>query len=354
MRIVILGLSITSSWGNGHATTYRGLVRALAARGHDILFLERDTPWYASSRDLPAPPYGETHLYGTLAELETRWADAVKTADLVVVGSYVPNGIAVGEWATRTAQGITAFYDIDTPVTLAQLARNDCAYLSPELIPRYDLYLSFAGGGVLDTLQTQWHARRARPFLCAFDPDVYFPEPTKAAWDLGYLGTYSPDRQPPLSHLMLEAAASWPQGRFCVAGPQYPPDIAWPANVARREHLPPAEHRTFYNNQRFALNITRADMIALGWSPSVRLFEAAACAVPVISDWWTGLDEYFTPGVEILISRAPNDTLHFLRDLPDHERQAIGQAARARALRSHTADHRAQELEQYVREVRAG
>ncbi len=351
MRIVILGLSITSSWGNGHATTYRGLVRALAARSHEVLFLERDTPWYASSRDLPAPPFGETHLYSTIDELKTQWADAVQAADLVIVGSYVPDGIAVGEWAVRTAQGVTAFYDIDTPVTLAQLARGDCAYLAPALVPRYDLYLSFAGGKVLDTLETQWHARRARPFLCAFDPDIYYPEAREAVWDLAYLGTYSDNRQPTLTRLLLEAAQQWPQGRFCVAGPQYPPDIAWPANVARVQHLPPDEHRTFYNSQRFALNVTRADMIALGWSPSVRLFEAAACAVPVISDWWTGLDDYFAPGKEILVSRSPQETLGFLRDLPEPERQALGRAAHARALASHTSAHRAQELEQYVREA---
>lgn len=354
MRIVILGLSITSSWGNGHATTYRGLVRALAARGHNVLFLERDTPWYAASRDLPAPSYGEAHLYATVAELQHGWADAVRTADLVVVGSYVPDGIAVGEWALRTAQGVTAFYDIDTPVTLAQLARGGCAYLSPALIPRYDLYLSFAGGEVLRTLETQWQARRARAFLCAFDPDLYFPEPAEAVWDLGYLGTYSDDRQPALSRLLLQAADLWPQGRFCVAGPQYPPDIHWPANVARTEHLPPSAHRKFYSSQRFTLNVTRADMIALGWSPSVRLFEAAACAVPIISDWWRGLDDYFTPGTEILISQGPEDTLRFLRDLPEAQRQGIGEAARTRALAAHTAAHRAQELEQYVHEVHAG
>jgi len=354
MKIVILGLSITSSWGNGHATTYRGLVRALAARGHDILFLERDTPWYADNCDLPVPPFCETHLYGGVPELEEHWASRVQTADLVVVGSYVPDGIAVGEWAIRTAQGVTAFYDIDTPVTLAQLARGECAYLSPALIPRYDLYLSFAGGQVLTMLEAQWHARRARPFLCAFDPDIYYPAPTEAVWDLGYLGTYSPDRQPALTHLLLDAAQAWPQGRFCVAGPQYPPGIAWPANVTRTEHLPPPEHRAFYNSQRFALNITRADMIALGWSPSVRLFEAAACAVPIISDWWKGLDEYFTPDKEILISHGPQETLRLLRDLPDDERRAVGHAARARALAGHTSAHRAQELERYTQEAQSG
>ncbi len=348
MTIAILGLSITSSWGNGHATTYRGLVKALAAQGHRIIFLERDVPWYAQSRDLPVPPYCELHLYATLDELQDQWRGVVRDADLCIVGSYVPDGIIVGEWITRTAQGVTAFYDIDTPVTLAALARGDCAYLSPETIPLYDLYLSFAGGPVLTLLEDKWGARRARPLYCAFDPELYFPEAQERVYDLAYMGTYSPDRQPTLERLLLEAARQWPSGRFCVAGPQYPPEIAWPANVEHLEHLPPSAHRAWYNRQRYALNVTRADMIALGWSPSVRLFEAAACAVPIISDWWEGLDSVFTPGTEILLARSTDDALRALRDLPDDERQAIGAAARARVLAQHTAAHRAAELISYV------
>ena len=137
MRIVFLGLSITSSWGNGHATTYRGLVRALWARGHDVLFLERDVPWYAANRDLPRPPYGRTELYASLEDLKRRFAGDVGDADFVIVGSYVPEGVAVGEWVMATARGATAFYDIDTPVTLAKLEQGDTEYLTPELIPRY-------------------------------------------------------------------------------------------------------------------------------------------------------------------------------------------------------------------------
>src|SRR5689334_1895903 len=125
LRIVILGLTITSSWGNGHATTYRGLVRELVRRGHDVLFLEHDKPWYASNRDLPNPPFGRTELYASVDDLKNRFAADVREAHLVVVGSYVPEGVGVGEWVTRTARGITAFYDIDTPVTLAKLSRGD-------------------------------------------------------------------------------------------------------------------------------------------------------------------------------------------------------------------------------------
>lgn len=351
MNIVILGLSITSSWGNGHATTFRGLVRVLVQQGHQVLFLERDAPWYAENRDLPHPPWGETAFYKSLAELQARFAGAVRQADLVVVGSYVPEGIAVGEWVTRTAQGVTAFYDIDTPVTLALLQRGECPYLSPALIPSYDLYLSFAGGPVLTQLETQHGARRARPLFCSVDPTLYYPEPQEMHWDLAYMGTYSDDRQPPLERLLMEPARRWPGGRFLVAGPQYPETIQWPANVARQEHLPPAAHRAFYNQQRFTLNITRADMVRLGWSPSVRLFEAAACGVPIISDWWEGLDSFFVPGEEILIAHSADDMLRFLRDLTEDQRRAIGGAARIRVMAGHTAAHRATELEQYVREV---
>ena len=348
MKIVILGLSITSSWGNGHATTWRGLVRELAARGHDILFLERDVPWYAANRDLPHPPFGRTELYATLEQLNDRFVREVREADVVIVGSYVPDGVAVGEWVTQTAAGRTAFYDIDTPVTLAKLARGEYEYISLELIPRYDLYLSFTGGPTLARLEQQYGSPAARALYCSFDPDLYYPEPGELAYDLGYMGTYSDDRQPPLEQLLLEPARQWAEGRFVVVGPQYPASIAWPPNVGRIEHLPPAQHRAFYNSQRFTLNITRADMIRAGWSPSVRLFEAAACAVPIISDWWEGLDSIFEPGREILITHNAADTLGYLRELGEDERRAIAERARARVLAAHTAAHRAAELEDYL------
>jgi spore maturation protein CgeB len=352
LRLVILGLSITSSWGNGHATTYRGLVRELVARGHDVLFLERDVPWYAAQRDLPQPPYGRTALYASLADLEARFAAAVRAANLTIVGSYVPEGVAVGEWVLATARGATAFYDIDTPVTLAKLAGGDHEYLAPSLIPCYDLYLSFTGGPTLTSLEQEYGAAMARPLYCSVDPALYYPEPCPPRWDLGYLGTYSDDRQPPLDRLLLEPARRWPEGRFVVAGPQYPDGIAWPPNVQRIEHLPPAAHRGFYAAQRFTLNVTRAAMVAAGYSPSVRLFEAAACGTPIISDPWPGLDELFALGSEILIAASPEDTLRYLRDTPEAERQAIGARARARVLAAHTSAHRAAELEGYALALR--
>jgi spore maturation protein CgeB len=351
LNIVILGLSITSSWGNGHATTFRGLVRELQHRGHRVTFLERDVSWYASNRDLPNPPYCTTHLYQDLPDLQQRFTEQVRAADLVVVGSYVPEGVAVGEWVLDTAQGLTAFYDIDTPVTLAKLEREDYEYLHPRMIPRYQMYLSFTGGPTLERLEREFGSPLARPLYCSFDPALYYPDEQELKWDLGYLGTYSDDRQPPLERLMLDAARQWPEGRFVVAGPQYPASVQWPANTAYMHHLPPAEHRTFYNSQRFTQNITRADMIRAGYSPSVRLFEAAACGTPIISDYWEGLETFFAVDSEILVSRSAVDTLRYLRELPEEERKAIGERARQKVLSFHTAAHRAAELEAYVREL---
>jgi spore maturation protein CgeB len=354
LRIAIIGLTITSSWGNGHATTYRGLVRELVRRGHEVLFLEHDKPWYASNRDLPNPPFGTTVLYQRVADLRDRFAADVRSADLVIVGSYVPEGVTVGEWVTSTAGGVTAFYDIDTPVTLAKLERGDYEYLAPHLVPRYDLYLSFPGGPTRERLQRELGSPRALPLYCSVDPDLYYPEPRPHRWDLGYLGTYSADRQPPLEKLLCEPARRWKRGQFVVAGPQYPESIDWPANVRRIHHLPPAEHRRFYNEQAFTLNITRADMIRAGYSPSVRLFEAAACGVPIISDRWAGIETLFEPGEEILLADSSDDVLAFLRDTSDAERRRIGERARRRILAQHTAAHRAADLERYALEALAG
>jgi spore maturation protein CgeB len=228
MKLVVLGLSLSSSWGNGHATTFRALLKAFAGRGHDILFLERDVPWYRNARDIAEPDYCRLEFYGSLEELR-HWSDEIRNADAVIVGSYDPEGVAVGGMVQRLARGVTAFYDIDTPVTLAKLARRDFEYLSPEIIPGYDLYLSFTGGPTLRRIERQYGARRARALYCSVDPDAYPVVDVPKKWDLTYLGTYSDDRQPTLDKLLIEPARRLPHLKFCVAGPQYSDTIAWPA-----------------------------------------------------------------------------------------------------------------------------
>ena len=349
MKLVVLGLSLSSSWGNGHATTFRALLKAYAARGHDILFLERDVPWYASQRDLADPDFCRLAYYANLDDL-ARWRGEIAAADAVVVGSYVPEGVAVSRAVQEWAEGTTAFYDIDTPVTLAKLARHDFEYVSPQVIPRFDVYLSFTGGPTLRRIEREYRAPMARALYCSVDERVYRPTGAAKRWDLSYLGTYSPDRQPTLERLLLAPARARPDLRFVVAGPQYPADIDWPANVERIEHLSPAEHADFYSASRLTLNVTRADMIAAGWSPSVRLFEAAACGTPILSDRWDGIGSLFVPGEAILLADSTDDALAAL-DRSDVA--AIGAAAQAIVLAGHTAAHRAAELEAHLGEAAA-
>ncbi|GGO90888.1 CgeB family protein [Stakelama pacifica] len=343
MNIVVLGLSLSSSWGNGHATTYRALLSALSERGHNILFLERDQPWYAGQRDLKNPDFCRLRYYDSVADLD-EWKDPVGLADLVIVGSYVPDGIEVGRWVQQQARGITAFYDIDTPVTLAALERGTCDYVTPALIAGYDVYLSFTGGPTLTRIEEQFGSPCARALYCSVDTARYRPVDVPKRWDLSYLGTYSEDRQPGLDRYLLNAAIVLPDRRFVIAGSQYPDHISWPDNVERIEHLPPADHAEFYSASRFTLNLTRADMVAAGWSPSVRLFEAAACGTAIISDRWKGIGSLFAPEEEILLVERGDDILAAL----DRDPEPIGRRARAKILRAHGADQRARQLEEIL------
>ncbi len=325
-------------------------MRALADRGHRVLFLERDMPWYARAVDMPKPIGAQLELYSNLAELRRRFTPAIRDADLVIIGSYTPQGAEVGEWVMRNAQGIKAFYDIDTPVTLQGLRSGKIDYITINLLRRYDLYLSFTGGPFLSYLTVKG-ARMARPLYCSADASCYFPEHQPSKWDLGYMGTYSPDRAAAMEHLVLKPARLLPDARMVVAGPQYPAESTWPPNVERFEHLPPGEHRGFFASQRFTLNLTREPMRRAGYSPSIRLFEAAACGCAIISDWWPGLDTIFVPGKEILVARDQHDIVRYLTRVTERRRNLLARRARARILAEHTAEKRVLQLETYLAEL---
>jgi spore maturation protein CgeB len=341
MKIVFLGLSLSSSWGNGHATTYRALLGALS-KEHEILFLERDQPWYADNRDLPAPGFCRLAFYRHLQEID-QFRPELEAADVVVIGSYVTEGAEVTRIIRHWVRGAFCFYDIDTPVTLSKLRSGDAEYITGETMKLFDLYLSFTGGPTLERLQADYGVRAAAALYCSVDETRYHPMAVPRRWDFGYLGTYSPDRQPALERLLLEPARRLPDKRFVVAGPQYPADIVWPANVERIEHVAPDDHAGFYNAQGWTLNVTRADMVAAGYSPSVRLFEASACGTPIISDPWPGLATIFRPEEEIVIAPTTEAVIGAL-SMPEGERARLGAAGRARCLASHTATRRAGEL----------
>jgi len=350
MKIVICGLSITSSWGNGHATTYRALVRALNARGHKTVFFERDLEWYASNRDMPEPPFCRVHIYERWDEARSVLLRELADADVAVVGSYFPDGVAAANEILNSSVAAKAFYDLDTPITVAKLGAGDEQYLRRDQVAGFDLYFSFTGGPLLDELESSFGAKRAVPLYCSFDADRYrLSEPdSRFCCDLSYMGTYAPDRQPGLEQLLCSPAARLPGKTFIVAGPQYPASISWPGNVKRLIHLEPKFHPPFYCSSRFTLNLTRKLMMDKGYCPSVRLFEAAGCATAIISDRWTGIEEFLVPGKEILLAESGEDVVRYLREVGKAEASAIGVKAQERVLVEHTAEKRASQFESFV------
>lgn len=347
LSIVFIGLSITSAWANCHAAIYRSLIKGLQRNGHRVLFLEWDAPWYRQHRDLPSPSFCEVGIYDSLETLQSRFEGEIRAADAVVVGSYTYEGVEIGRWIQEQATGVTAFYDIDTPLTLVRLHNNGCGYLSMDLIPRYDVYLSATGGPLLQRIEA-YGARRVFPLYCSVDTDLYFPEMYSRDYDLAYLGNYSPDRQPTLERFLVDTARHFPRRRFAVAGANYPAGIHWPGNVDYVEYLPPKEHREFYNRQRFTLNVTRPDVVAWGYSPCIRLLEAAACGVPVISDYWVGLETFFEPGKEIVTAQSTREVTGILESYSPEECAAMGMRARSRVLMHHAGIQRARELVVYL------
>ena len=345
MKLVVFGLTVSSSWGNGHATLWRGLIKGLARRGCTVVFYERDVPYYAANRDIEALTGAELVLYRDWGEIRGRAAADLSDAEAAMVTSYCPDAPAAAE-LVQGAVPLSLFYDLDTPVTLARLeAGESVPYLPAEGLGGFDLVLSYTGGGALDALRELLGARRAEPLYGHVDPEVHRPAPPedRFASDLSYLGTYAADRQPALERLFLEPARRRPELRFVLGGASYPADFPWGDNIWFVRHLPPATHAAFFSSSRLTLNVTRRDMAAMGWCPSGRLFEAAACGTPVLSDSWEGLERFFEPGREILLADTTDAAVAAL-DLDPEEVARIGRAARARVLAEHTSDHRAAEL----------
>jgi spore maturation protein CgeB len=350
LKIVIFGLSITSSWGNGHATTYRALTRALHRRGHSVLFFERDLEWYASNRDMPEPPFCRVQLYDHWSEVLPTARKELADADLAVVGSYFPDGIAAAYTVLDSRAEVKAFYDIDTPITASRLRSDDCEYLRRDQASRFDLYFSFTGGSLLQQLESEFQVRKALPLYCSFDAyrcDRDCAEP-RFSCDLSYMGTYAADRQEKLGKLLCAAAQRLKNHRFLVAGPQYPAQLVWPDNVKTIVHLEPRFHSPFYRSSRMTLNLTRKEMVDAGYSPSVRLFEAAGCGTPILSDYWKGIETFFAPENEIAIVRSTDEVVQYLTQAEEGHIREMGRRAQERVMSEHTSDHRAIQLEQYL------
>lgn len=346
MKLVIFGLTISSSWGNGHATLWRGLCRALARKGHRVVFFERDVPYYAAQRDLLQPEGVDLRLYVDWEEVLLQARKEVADADAAMVTSYCPDGRAASDLVLSTSGPLSVFYDLDTPVTLSRLERGEeVAYLPAGGLGGFDLVLSYTGGEALTALRERLRARRVAPLYGSVDPETHCPsEPVPSFQaDFSYLGTYAADRQEALERLFLEPARRLPEKRFVIGGAQYPVDFPWGSNVWFVRHLPPADHPAFFASSPLTLNVTRSAMADMGYCPSGRLFEAAACGTAVLSDTWEGLDRFFEPGREIFTAGSTEEVIEIL-SLPPEEIRRVARAARERTLAEHTAERRAEEM----------
>lgn len=354
MKLVIFGLTVSSSWGNGHATLWRGLWRALARRGHRVVFFERDVEYYASHRDITALDGGELLLYRDWEDVLPRATRELRVADAAIVTSYCPDGVPASELMARSGHSaIKLFYDLDTPVTLEALRQGRTVpYIGPRGLRDFDLVLSFTGGPALQELRWLLGAPRVATLYGHVDPEVHRPVPAQETYRcaLSYLGTYAADRQSALESLFIEPARRLPGKPFVIGGAQYPAGFPWVANIRFVRHLPPAQHPAFFCSSRLTLSVTRRAMLQNGYCPSGRLFEAAACGTPIVSDWWTGLDEFLEPGREVILARRPEDVVDAL-EMSDAQLARIAGAARQRVLADHTSDRRADELERMLEEV---
>jgi spore maturation protein CgeB len=347
MKIVVFGLTISSSWGNGHATLWRGLCKYLAHAGHSVVFFERDVPYYAGARDLFEIPGGRLVLFSDWQDVKAVAAAELRDAEAAIITSYCADARAASELAFTQDRIISVFYDLDTPVTLARLAAGETVpYIPLSGLANFKLVLSFTGGERLfEAYRRELCAKEVHPLYGHVDTDVHRPARPQPHYrsDLSYLGTYSADRQSALKSLMVNPARMRPEFRFLIGGAQYPTDFPWSPNIYFVRHLPPSEHAAFFASSRLTLNVTRPAMAEMGWCPSGRLFEAAGCGTPLLSDSWPGIDDFFEPGEEIVLAKSEDDSLAAL-ELGDDELSHISRRARERTLEQHSSRQRADEL----------
>ncbi len=356
MKLVIFGLTVSSSWGNGHATLWRGVLNALARAGHKCVFFERNAPWYESTRDLADPGNYDLMFYSSWEEIRHRAAREITDADAAIVTSYCPDAPAASELVLN-GDAVRVFYDLDAPVTLARLDSDlPVEWVGDGGYSGYDLVLSYSGGPSLEELRRKLGARRVAPLYGSVDFTFHHPvTPMRTPAgdrrvDLSYLGTWAEDRQPALQKLLIEPARRKPESVFLIGGSMYPADFPWSSNIYFIPHVAPAHHNAFYCSSDLTLNITRQAMLERGYCPSGRLFEAAACETPVLSDRWPGIEEFFEPGREILVADNSEDALRAIT-LHREELKRIGRAASRRARECHTAEIRAREMVEAIEDA---
>jgi spore maturation protein CgeB len=352
VKFVVFGLTLSSSWGNGHATPYRAIIKALSRRGIDVTFFEKDVEYYALRRDFSECDYCRLVLYPCWDQVRSFALRECEDADVVMTASYVPEGARITDEILHLQRPLRVFYDLDTPVTLKALRTDTVEFLRSDQIPVFDLYLSFTGGKILHQLESEFGASLVKPLYGCVDPEVHarVEQRTEFECGLSYMGTYAADRQRRLNELFLEPARRLSREQFVLAGSMYPWDWEWPANVRRYDHVSPADHPALYSSSRMTLNITRKEMAASGYCPSGRFFEAAACGTPIVTDYFEGLESFFDLHEDLMVVDSSEDVVQALQmDVADLHRLALH--ASERTFAEHTGESRANELLKYLDEA---
>ena len=356
MKITIFGLTLSSSWGNGHATPWRAILRALHRMGHQLTFFEKDVRYYYKHRDFSQCDFCRLVLYSDWHAIRPQALREAAVSDVVISTSYLPEGACINDELLSLPAPLHVYYDLDSPITLRRLRQNDQGldYIRADQLSAFDLCLSFVGGRALAQFEHDWRARRTAPLYGCVDPDIHFRKevPSEFRCLLSYMGTYAADRQCKLEALFLEPARRLTEKRFVLAGAMYPPEMVRPRNLQWFPHVGPADHAALYSSSSATLNITRAEMADYGFCPSGRFFEAAACGTPVISDIWEGIDQFFAPGNELLLVRNTSDVLALLQISPEGL-EKIGARARERTLDEHTGAVRAHQLVRALEQARS-
>jgi spore maturation protein CgeB len=357
MRIAFFGSSLVSAYWNGACTYYRGIVRALDARGHRITFYEPDAFDRQAHRDIDDPPWAEVVVYEPRDEPAVREVVAgAAEADVVVKASGVGVFDAVLEDAVAALEGPEAriFWDVDAPATLASM-ETEAENPLRELIPAYDMVFTYGGGQPVIDRYASLGARSCTPIYNALDPETHHPEPPRPelACDLGFLGNRLPDREARVEEFFFRAAEALPSSAFMLGGNGWEDRVADLGNIRYLGHVAPGDHNALNRSALAVLNVSRESMATNGWSPATRVFEAAGAGACLITDEWQGVEEFLAPGEEVLVARDGAEVAELLSGLDPERARAIGEAALEQVLAEHTYDRRAEQVEAILEGVPA-
>lgn len=351
LNIAFFGSSLVSAYWNGAATYYRGLIRALAKRGHRVTFFEPDAYERQEHRDIDDPEWAGVVVYPAEESEVFRCLDEAKAADVIVKASGVGvfDALLEAEIACMGSEKVqTVFWDVDAPATLDRIL-NDPSDPFREQIPQFDLILTYGGGEPVVEAYEAWGALQCVPIYNALDPETHHPVPAEPrfAGDLGFLGNRLPDREARVDEFFFRAAAAAPESAFLLGGSGWG-DKPMPANVRYLGHIYTHQHNAFNCTPRMVLNVSRESMARFGFSPATRVFEAAGAGACLVTDNWEGIEQFLEPDREVLVALDGVDVAEYLRSIGKDTCRAIGRAARRRVLAEHTYDHRAVQVEQLL------